>query len=52
MISWDIDKSHNFKTSFAFYKILKSFGHTIMVVFLDQDVWNFFSFNEKGLKLG
>ena len=44
MISWDIDKSHNFRTLFSFFRILKSFEHTFMVVFPRQDVRNFFLF--------
>ena len=45
MISWDIDKSHNFQTSIDFFRILKSFEHTFVVVFPRQDVCNFFSFD-------
>ena len=29
MISWDLDKSHDFQTSFVFFRILKPFGHTV-----------------------
>jgi hypothetical protein len=46
MISWDMGESHIFQTLFAFLRIFKSFRHTIMVVFLGQDVWNFFWFHE------
>jgi hypothetical protein len=30
IISWHIGKSHNFQTPFAFFRIYKSFGHTII----------------------
>ena len=43
MISWELDKSHDFQTSFAFYRILKQFGHTFVVMFREQDVRNFWS---------
>jgi hypothetical protein len=49
MISWDIDKSHNVKTSFVFFRIFKSFGHMIMVVFPGQDVQTSIDFMKKVL---
>ena len=39
-----IDKSHDFQTSFAIFRILKSFGHTFVGAFYGQDVKNFFLF--------
>ena len=45
MISWDIDKSHNFQISIAFFIILKSLEHMSVFVFPGQDVWNFFLFD-------
>ena len=36
MISWDIDKSHNFQTSIDFFRILKSFKHNLWSYFLDK----------------
>jgi hypothetical protein len=51
MISCDIYKSHNFQTLFAFFKIFKSFAHTIMGVFPGQYVQIFFFIYGKGLKL-
>jgi hypothetical protein len=49
MISWDTGKSHNFQTLFAIFKIFKSFGHTIMVVLLGQNIQTFFWFHENVL---
>ena len=42
LISWDLDKSHDFQTLLAFIRIEKPFGQTFMVVFHEQDVQNFF----------
>ena len=36
MISWDINKSHDFQTLFVFYTILKQFDHKFMVMFRGQ----------------
>ena len=33
MISSDLDKSHGFQSSFEFYRILKQFRHTFVVIF-------------------
>ena len=44
MKSWYHDKVYDFQTLFAFYRILKRFGHMFVVVFDGQDVRNFFSF--------
>jgi hypothetical protein len=52
MISWDIDKSHNFQTSFAFSITCKSFRQMNMVMFPGQDVQNYPWFHGKYLKLG
>ena len=46
------DKSHDFQTSFTFFRIFKKFGHAFVVVFHGQYVRNFFSFDGYGLKLG
>ena len=42
MKSWYHDKVYDFQTLFAFYRILKRFGHTFVVVFHGQNVRNFF----------
>ena len=39
------DKSHDFQTSFAIFRILKSFGHTFVGAFSGQDVKKFFLFH-------
>jgi hypothetical protein len=44
MISWHLDKFHDFPTLFVFYKILKQFVHKFVVMFHEQDVRNFLSF--------
>ena len=50
--SWYYDKSYNFQTSFAFYEILKQFGHTFMIMVCEQNVQNFLPFHGYGLTLG
>ena len=51
MISWHLVKFHNFRTSFAFNRILKLLGHMVELVFPEQDVRNFFWFHGYGLNL-
>ena len=41
MISWYHDKSHDFQSSFAFYRIWKQSSHMFVVMFCEQDIWIF-----------
>jgi hypothetical protein len=38
MISWHLDKSHNFWLLLHFFRILKQFGHDFMIMFIEQDL--------------
>ena len=51
MKSWYHDKVYDFQTLFAFYRILKRFGHTFVVMFHEQDVRIFHSNLWQWLKL-
>jgi hypothetical protein len=43
-------RSHKFQTLFDIFRIFKSFGHTVMVVFPSQDVQFIFWSHGKDLK--
>ena len=44
MISWYLNKIHDFLASFAFYKIKKQVDRKFVVIFYENEFWNFSSF--------